>query len=66
MEICVLPRKGATVSSSLADNLVLAPFEELDISSSEIRNKIQQNLSVEHLVCKSVAKIIEEEGLYQN
>ena len=47
VEICVLPRKGATVSSSLADNLVLAPFEELDISSSEIRNKIQHNLSFE-------------------
>ena len=66
VEICVLPRKGATVSSSPADNSVLAPFEELDISSSEIRNKIQQNLSFKHLVCKSVAKIIEEEGLYQS
>ena len=71
VEICVLPRKSAIVpppNIPFQERIkwMLAPVQESGVSSSEIRERIQQGLSFDHLVCESVGKIIREEGLYQN
>ncbi|HIF37913.1 MAG TPA: nicotinate (nicotinamide) nucleotide adenylyltransferase [Gemmatimonadetes bacterium] len=69
-EICVLPRRGDTdlserLPSKVCVDWMLAPFGEVDVSSSEIRKNIQQDLPYRHLVSRSVREIIVEEGLYQ-
>lgn len=69
-EICVLQRRGdididECLSSSVDGDWMLAPLGQVDVSSSEIRKKIQQDLPYRHLVSESVGEIIEEEGLYQ-
>jgi nicotinate-nucleotide adenylyltransferase len=69
-EICVLQRRGdinidECLSSSVDVDWMLAPLGQVDVSSSEIRKKIQQDLPYRHLVSESVGEIIEEEGLYQ-
>ena len=69
-QICVLPRRGNVVlsqspPSNASVDWMLAPFEEVDVSSSEIRKKVQQNLPYSHLVSESVREIIVRESLYQ-
>ena len=69
-QVCVLPRRGNVVlnqspPSNASVDWILAPFEELDVSSSEIRKKVQQNLPYSHLVSESVREIIVRESLYQ-
>tara|TARA_B100000586_G_C20017999_1_gene387738 strand:+ start:270 stop:881 length:612 start_codon:yes stop_codon:yes gene_type:complete len=71
VEICVFPRKGGIVSnefasSTLGIDCMIAPFQELDISSSEIRKKVRKDLPFIHLVPESVGAIILQEGLYQS
>jgi nicotinate-nucleotide adenylyltransferase len=69
-QVCVLPRRGhvgfsQASPSNVSFDWTLAPFEEIDVSSSEIRKKVQQNLSYSHLVSESVREIIVGESLYQ-
>lgn len=69
-QVCVLPRRGhvgfsQAPPSNVSFDWTLAPFEEVDVSSSEIRKKVQQNLPYSHLVLESVREIIVGESLYQ-
>lgn len=47
----------------LKDRVVPAPL--LDISSTEVRHRVRQNLPIDHLVPPSVARYIEERQLYR-
>jgi len=60
----ILPRPGDRVPPKMPkDHIVRAPL--LEISSSEIRDRVRQGLSVRYLVPDSVERYLREKGLYR-
>jgi len=60
----ILPRPGDSVPPKTPkDHIVRAPL--LEISSSEIRDRIRKGLSVRYLVPDSVERYLREKGLYR-
>lgn len=67
----VMARPGWTIDWNLLppafrhlkDQVVVAPV--MDISSTEIRRRVRQNLPIDHLVPPPVARYINEHGLYR-
>lgn len=50
---------------TLAEKLLLLPVPQIEISSSEIRERVVQSLPIRYLVSDSVREYIEEHGLYR-
>jgi len=48
----------------LVERVILLDKPRVDISASEIRNRVARGLSIEHLVPEPVARYIGEQGLY--
>jgi nicotinate-nucleotide adenylyltransferase len=66
-DVCVLPRGGVEVSSVLPPLDVVwsaADVSPVDVSSSEVRERVRAGLPYRHLVPAGVAEIIERESLY--
>lgn len=73
-QIVVIPRKGCQLPDlerlqgslpGIAESITILDMIPVDISSSEIRQHIRQNLSITGLVSKNVADYIYRHGLYQ-
>ncbi len=64
---CSPPDLEALESSipGIARSMVLLDVPPVDISSSDIRERVAQGLPFRHLVPEEVAKYIEEQGLYR-
>ena len=71
--LVVVPRPGYPLPDiqamenempGLKTRLILLNAPEIDISSSEVRRRIEEGRSFKHLVPKSVAEYIQENGLY--
>jgi nicotinate-nucleotide adenylyltransferase len=65
--LLVLPRPGKTraAPSSMQGKFDYLPFQESDMSSTEIRKRIEAGESVAGLVPESVERYIQESGLYR-
>jgi len=63
-EFAIVTRPGENVSRSMAkDHIVRAPL--LEISSSELRDRVRKGLSLRYLVPDAVAAYIRRKGLYR-
>lgn len=64
-DVVVYPRKGYAIDrSQLPERVHIVQTRLIDISSTDIRQRIAQGLPFEHLVPPRVAEIIHERGLY--
>lgn len=66
-EVCVLPRGGVELTTTLPPLDVVwsaADVAPVDVSSSEVRRRVREGLPYTHLVPAGVAEIIERESLY--
>lgn len=64
--ILVYPRRDADIDvNSLPPRVRLIPMELINISSTEIRRRIQEGLSYTELVPPKVADYIEQNGVYR-
>ncbi|MFC2165467.1 nicotinate-nucleotide adenylyltransferase [Acidobacteriota bacterium] len=64
--IVALSGDNAPVNIEESDNLIfLAQIHALDISSTEVRERVMRNQSIQDLVPESVEHYIKERGLYQ-
>jgi nicotinic acid mononucleotide adenylyltransferase len=50
----------------LPEQVTFFPIEPIDVSSSDIRRRVSAGKAYEHLVPPSVARLIEELGLYRD
>lgn len=67
LHFVVFPRVGYDIPKELPKNFTLmAPsnFIATDDNATEIRERVAQGLSIDHLVPKKVAEYIKEKGLY--
>ena len=65
-DIAVYPRRGTVVDKdSLPPSVRVLRTALIDISGTDIRNRIHDGLPFEYLVPPQVAKIIQEENLYK-
>ena len=65
-DIAVYPRRGFTIDrASLPPRVRVVRTPLIDISSTEIRSRIREQLPIDHLVPPPVADIIQREGLYK-
>ena len=64
-DIVVYPRRGAVIDqSTLPPRVQVLKMTLIDISSTDIRERIQQGLPIDHLVPPGVAEAIQEGNLY--
>ena len=66
-DVCVLPRGGvepAAVRPGLSVVWCAADVAPIDVSSSDVRERVREGRPYRHLVPESVADIIERENLY--
>jgi len=64
--IVALSGNSAPVNIENSANLIyLVPIQALDISSTEVRERVMRNQSIQDLVPESVEHYIKERGLYQ-
>ena len=64
-QVVVYPRRDEqSVKKDLPANVTMVEAELLDISSTEIRQRIREGRSIQKLVPPSVAAFIKKEGLY--
>ena len=59
-----MQEKIAELESRFGAQIRLLPFRRIEISSSEIRQRRKEGLSVQYLVPDAVRKYMEEKGLY--
>lgn len=64
-KIYIYNRAGSTISSPLANGCYFLKARPIDISATEIRQRIQANLPIETLVPKKVANYIRQHNLYK-
>jgi nicotinate-nucleotide adenylyltransferase len=50
----------------ISRRLIMLDKPEIDISATEIRERVARGLSVRHLVAEPVAEYIEKNGLYSS
>ena len=63
--IAIYPRTGSPIDiASLPPSVHLYDMPLIDISSTDIRQRVKQGLSIDTLVPADVARIIAEDGLY--
>ena len=71
--LVAVPRVGYTVPDlksleaaipGLSQSVILLDTPEIDISASEVRNRVAHGLSIRHLVPEPVERYIKEHGLY--
>lgn len=60
-----LSAQKALLEEQFKAKVVLVPFDKVDISSSDIREKLLRGQSVENLLPKDVLRYIREHNLYQ-
>lgn len=58
------PGEKQDVSAHLNGKYQIIPFDETDLSSTDIRRRIAQGASVEDTLPRSVLDVIQQEGLY--
>jgi nicotinate-nucleotide adenylyltransferase len=66
-DVCVLPRYGVELAPVLPGLAVVwsaADVPRVDVSSSDVRERVRKGLPYRHLVPVRVADIMEREGLY--
>ena len=64
-QVVVYPRRnGLPVRKSLPEGVTIVEAELLDVSSTEIRQRIRESRSIQGLVPPSVAAFIKQEGYY--
>ncbi|MDO4158857.1 MAG: nicotinate (nicotinamide) nucleotide adenylyltransferase [Prevotellaceae bacterium] len=65
--IVIYPREGSPIDESLLPkNVTLVNTELIDISSTEIRERIRKSMPIDDIVPESVAYMIKRNGLYRN
>ncbi len=64
--LLVVPRpgNGRVIPESLAGKYDLLPFDETDVSSTDIRGRIQRGASFAELVPPAVERVIRDAGIY--
>lgn len=63
--IIVYPRKGCNIdTATMPTGVSYCDMPLIDVSSTDIRRRIRQHLSISHLVPAAVEKIIKERRLY--
>lgn len=60
-----LEEKRQALINQFGGNIVLLPFPQFSVSSSQIRERIRQGLSVRYMVPDRVLEYIEEKGFYR-
>ena len=65
VQFIAVPRPGSAGTGSLPEGVREIPVQTLDISSSEIRRRIREGISVRDEVPEPVFRYIEEKGLYR-
>lgn len=60
-----LEEKRQELINQFGGNIVLLPFPQFSVSSSQIRERIRQGLSVRYMVPDRVLEYIEEKGFYR-
>lgn len=60
-----LKAKSEYLAKKFDAKIILLPFSKIDISSSEIRDKINKDESIDHLVPKKVLEYINKNHLYK-
>jgi len=63
--ICVLRDPAASPTEAAGCTVYLLELETIDVSSSEIRERIREGRSIAELVDPGVAKYLKEKGLYK-
>lgn len=61
---CLEPKRRELLSK-YGGNIILLPFMQLSISSSEIRERVLAGKSIRYMVPDKVLKYIEEKGIYR-
>lgn len=60
-----MEKKKTQLEARFNGKVVLFPFSKLEISSTEIRSRVHEGKSIEHMVPEKVKKYIEEKGFYR-
>ena len=63
-EVVAYPRRGEGTGETTTDGIRLIDAELIDLSSTEIRQRVQEGRSIRSLVPERVAQLIETNGYY--
>ena len=64
-DINCLETKRRELLDKYGGNIFLLPFMQFSISSSEIRERVQEGKSIRYMVPDEVLKYIEDKGFYR-